>query len=380
MKVTQISIGRFHHFHLARQMERLGRLEAIWTGYPRGKLGEETGIPPAKIRTFPWLQTLYMGWGRLPLLGRFELLRDYLGWWSQETLDRRVAASIAVPTILIALSGQGAHSGRKAQALGGKYICDRGSTHIRYQDALLAEEHRLWGMDWRGTDPRILAKEEEEYAVADLISVPSEFCVRSFVEQGVAREKLRRIPYGARLERFFPVCEPEPEQFNALFVGQVSLRKGVPYLLEGFARFRHRNKRLRIVGDMTPELKALLPRLPTENVVFLGNVANAQLPALYSAADCLVAPSIEDGWSMVVSEALACGCPVIASTHCGAAEMIETGREGFVVPIRDAGAIASALESVADSGTRLRPAARQRVVDLGGWDSYGEMWRQVLGP
>ena len=60
MLVTQVCIGRFHHFHLARQLEKHGLLNAIYTGYPRFKLFDENKIRADKIRAFPWLQAPYM--------------------------------------------------------------------------------------------------------------------------------------------------------------------------------------------------------------------------------------------------------------------------------------------------------------------------------
>jgi len=67
LKCTQVSIGRFHHFHLARQLEKHLLLDSIYTGYPHWKLVDEEGIPRSKIRTFPWVQTPYMGRGKLAL-------------------------------------------------------------------------------------------------------------------------------------------------------------------------------------------------------------------------------------------------------------------------------------------------------------------------
>ena len=61
MKVTQISIGRFHHFHLARQLEIHGLLENIWTGYPKYKLKDELGIPQQKICSFAHLRMVTCG-------------------------------------------------------------------------------------------------------------------------------------------------------------------------------------------------------------------------------------------------------------------------------------------------------------------------------
>jgi len=86
-----VSIGRFHHFHLARQLEKRGLLEAIYTGYPRFKLQDESGIPPGKIHTFPWLHTPFMARGRFGL-DRWEWLNREWAWYAQETLDRYVAS------------------------------------------------------------------------------------------------------------------------------------------------------------------------------------------------------------------------------------------------------------------------------------------------
>ena len=78
MNVTQISIGRFHHFHLARQLEKHNLLEAIYTGYPRFKLKDEAGIPPEKIKTFPWFQVPYLMLGRVGL-DKWHWLNSELG-------------------------------------------------------------------------------------------------------------------------------------------------------------------------------------------------------------------------------------------------------------------------------------------------------------
>ncbi|TNM65320.1 glycosyltransferase family 4 protein [Aliirhizobium smilacinae] len=380
MQVTQISSGRFHHFHLARQLQERGMLKELWTGYPRFKLRDESGIPEEKIKTFPWLQVPYMGWSKLPLIGRSNSLRQRVGWWGREALDWRVQQAINDPTILIALSGQGYKSGRRAKSVGGRYICDRGSTHIRYQDRLLREEHRRWKVEWSGVDPLVIAKEEKEYELADLISIPSTFCETSFVEMGVDPAKLRRIPYGGRLDRFHPVSTPDPQAFTVLFVGQVSLRKGIPYLLDAFSRFQHPRKKLKIVGSIVEGMEPVLASLPTDGVEFVGPLANTELVEAYSSANVLVLPSIEEGLSMVMAEALACGCPVIASRNTGAEDLFEDGKEGFIVPNRDPDAIVQALEKVADLGSLMRPLARQRVQAIGGWDRYGKHWAEVLRP
>jgi len=381
LKVTQISIGRFHHFHLARQLERFGLLDRLWTGYPRFKLKDELGIPPSKISSFPWLHTLSMGWPRLPFVGNFSRAQRELNWFSHDTLDQRVAVSLRQAGILIALSGQGERSGRRMQALGGWHVCDRGSSHIRYQDAILREEHARWNIDYTGVDPRIIAKEEAEYEGADLISVPSGFAEQSFLEMGVPASKLRRIPYGSRRERFRPQGDPPKDAFNVLFVGHVSLRKGLPYLLEAFSRLKHPRKRLQIAGTIDPTLSPILAKLPIDNVHYLGPVANVQLSKLYGEAHVMVLPSVEEGLAMVMGEAMACGCPVIASRNTGAQDFFSDGHEGFIVPIRSSESILRAMQQLADDpclAANLRLRCLQRMRDVDGWDGYGRKWRSLI--
>ena len=382
MHITQVSIGRFHHFHLARQLERLGLLEALYTGYPRFKLADEPGIPPEKIHVFPWLHGPYMACSHFGLSGWRWLDREW-SWLAHETLDRYVEHNLLEPTILISLSGSGLHAGGMAQLLGGVHICDRGSTHIRVQDELLREEYQRYGLCWRGIDPRSIAKEEAEYAQADRISVPSQFCYDTFVAQGVSENKLLKIPYGSRLDRFHPVSfrHHDNEEFRILFVGAAGPRKGLMDLLEAFRMFRHSRKRLVLVGSVVPEAKACLSKVNQEQITLVGSVSNVQLIEYYNQASVFVLPSIEEGLAMVVGEAMACGCPVVASTNTGASELINDGVEGFIVPIRAPEVIANRLQQLADQPElreRMGRAALARVQQLGGWDAYGQLWSSAI--
>lgn len=373
MGVTQISIGRFHHFHLARQMERHGLLQAIWTGYPRFKLRDEQGIPQQKIHTFPWIHAPYMSRWRLGLADWFWLSRES-AWWARHTLDRHVAGQIKAPTVLVALSGSGLHAGSAAQQAGGYYICDRGSTHIRVQDELLREEYKRWNIKYRGIDPRIIAKEEEEYQLADCITIPSEFVRQSFIGMGVPAQKLIKIPYGARLERFRKVATPPEDRFRVLWVGGISIQKGFFDVLQAFQALRHPRKELKVVGVLTNEIRNKLSHFKLQGVTFMGLVPNATLPLLYSSAHVLVLGSIQEGLAMVQGEALACGCPVIATRHTGSEDLFTDGVEGFIVPIRSPHDIAERLQQLADDPVmqaNMAAAALQRVKGLGGWDTYG---------
>ena len=283
----------------------------------------------------------------------------------------------------VAISGVGLKTGALVQRRGGKFICDRGSTHHRHQTNVLVEEYARWQVPNPPVLPRQTLLEEAIYAEADAITVPSTRAVKSFVDMGVPAAKMRQIPYGVRLERFSPVASPPEirERFEAVFVGHVSLRKGVPYLLEAFAHVKHPNKRLRVVGAMQKELKAILPRFPLESVEFLGARPQAELPEILSSSHVLVLPSVEEGLALVQAQAMACGCPVLASTATGSEDLYTDGVEGFIVEDRDTTAFTDRMQRLIDTPglqERFSAAAIARVRLIGGWHGYGERWEAML--
>jgi glycosyltransferase involved in cell wall biosynthesis len=171
------------------------------------------------------------------------------------------------------------------------------------------------------------------------------------------------------------------DSFEVLFAGGVSLRKGVPYLLEAFARLKHPAKRLRLAGHIEPCMKQVLGQMPLEHVELLGPVPRSELATLMQQSHVLVLPSIEDGFGLVMAEAMACGCPVISSTNTGGEDLYTDGTEGFIVPIRDPQALADKMQSLIDDPvlhSRMREAALARVAALGGWSDYGDRWEALL--
>ncbi len=379
MKVTIAVHGKFHLFELTRELHSQGVLERLFTGYPRWKLGGEN-LPLERVDTFPWLMTPLMAaarWGLGQQVGMRRLQRMVAS-----TFDHHVRRNLPDCDVLLAISGRGLVAGRAAQLRGIRYVCDRGSSHIAYQDRILREEYARWRVPYPGIDPWIIERETAEYEQADAITVPSEFVLRSFLNEGVPAEKMRKVPYGVRLDRFRKVATPDPKSFDVLFVGGVSIRKGVPDLLDAYARIRHPRKSLTFVGGMSPEIRRLLDRhSPPPEVRFLGHWPQVRLREIMSRSYVMVLPSIEEGLAMVQAQAMACGCPVIASEHTGAADLFTDGAEGFIVPIRSPEMLAERLQELADDPARreaMGHAALARVRSLGGWRDYGKRMATVL--
>lgn len=381
MHIIQATFGVFHHFELARELERRGHLERVFSTFPWRRLQRE-GVPRDKVEAFPWVHT-----GQMLLEQRNLLptsLREIVSYRNATTFDAWLTRRMPPCDAFVALSGAGLKSARKVKERGGKYVCDRGSTHRIFQRELLREEYLRWNLPAPPSEAREEEREAQIYAEADAITVPSTAAKRSFVEYGFAPERIHVIPYGVRLERFHPDGEPPAEAdaaFEVLFVGAVSVRKGVPYLLEAFAKLKHARKRLRVVGHVAPGMTALLARFPQENVEFLGARPQHELVGLMSQSHVMVLPSIEEGLALVQGQALACGCPVIATTATGAEDLFTDGVEGYVVPIRSPEALRERMQRFADDlglRERMSEAALQRVHILGGWTQYGDRWEALL--
>lgn len=374
LRVTLSVVGKFHTFDLAQELDKRGHLAAIFSGYPRFKLKDNT-LPHSKVHTFPWLRVPYMLLSQSGALSHEQ--QGYLDFLCYSTLDRYTAWQLPPCDVFVGLSGAGFLSGQKAHRLGARYVCDTGSSHIRTQNELLTQERDTWGGISEAAHPRVMSRAEAEYAEADLITVPSTFSAQSFIAQGVSASKISVLPYGVNLTSFRQDGNPDPDHFDVLFAGGACLRKGVPYLLQAFQKLKHPRKRLWFAGTFPEELIAQMQRagLWSEHIHVLGHLNLSQLRQRMSQSHVLVLPSVEDGFGLVMAQAMACGCPVIATEHTGAADLFQHDEAGFIVPIRRADLLAERMQQLMDepdTRARLSHNALARVSALGGWQDYGD--------
>lgn len=366
MRVSVGSTSRFHTFDLARELEKRGYLASLYTAYPRWKVD---GLPPDRVRAFPWLM------GPLTVAARLGLhaLRERWNYWVVESFDRWVASHLEPCEVYHCLSSFGVRSHRVAkERYGALTVCDRGSSHILYQDEILAQEHARWGIPYRPIDRRLVDRELREYEYCDRIFVPSSFAYRSFLEKGVPEAKLVKIPYGVDLRLFRPVSK-EDDVFRVIYVGALSLRKGIPDLLEALCPLRLPRFELWLIGSCLPEVRPFL-RKHEGGYRYLGIIPRKDLYRYYSQGSVFVMASIEEGLALVQAQAMACGLPVIATTNTGAEDLFTDGVEGFIVPIRSPEAIREKvlyLYEHPEIRDEMARAAHRRVQSLGGWATYG---------
>ncbi len=375
MKVCVSVMGRFHAFDLARELHRHGSLARLITSYPKFA-ASRFGVPRELVASVLSSELMRRGWTRLPhRITNGVNPQNFFHEHFEARAARRIPEGADV---FVGWSGGSLAGIQRAQALGMTTVVERGSSHIRAQCKLLAEEYETFGLRPRVAHPGMVEKELREYEEADFIATPSRFVVRSFVEEGIPEHKLLHVPYGVSLKSFRP---PEPgtrerqNVFRVIHVGGVNLRKGCHYLLRAFRELDLPNSELWFVGRVAPEMKPFRERYSSDRIVFRDPVPQSKLVDLYARASVFCLASIEEGLAMVTAQAMASGLPIVATTNTGAEDLVNDGTDGFIVPIRDAGALAEKLEWLyahREARLAMGRAAHERVSSGFTWRDYGD--------
>jgi glycosyltransferase involved in cell wall biosynthesis len=213
--------------------------------------------------------------------------------------------------------------------------------------------------------------ENAELALASVVLCPSPFVRDHIRSLGISDEKARVVPYAIPIERFVRECRSPlgDRPLRVLFVGRVSLMKGVPYLLEALRVLNTSKIEARLVGAVAIGDKALAPYRGYCEIV--GPVPRSEIVQHYRWADLFVFPSICEGSAIVVYEALGAGLPVICTPNAGS--VVRDGQDGFVIPIRDAAGLAEKIETLLrfpDRIAALSESAVRRAQEFS-WEAYG---------
>lgn len=362
MKVTVSVGGTFHAFRLAEQLDRRGMLHRLVTTH-RPLRGEQ--IPPGRIAANPWPEVLMRG---PRMVGLRWPAGDYL---KAVTFDRWAARHIHGCDVLVGFASFALLSFRVARAGGARTVLERGSTHILTQHALVAEQYRRWGSPVPPQDQRLVQRQLQEYDEAEYICVPSSFARRSFLERGFSGGRLLQVPYGVDLQTFSPGT-PRGRPFRIVAVG-ASIRKGTLDLLEAIARMNIPEIEVWLAGAIPPDLAPLVRRFRIP-VRHLGSLSHGELAVIYRSASVFVLPSVEEGLSLAILEAMASGLPVVVTPNTGAEDMVTHGREGYIVPPADPTSLSHALMELYEDEERRSAMGRAaaRTARDWTWDAYGE--------
>lgn len=374
LRIAIVTSGRFHVVDLTRELLALGHDVTLYSALPPWRTNA-LGIPVSHSRWLgPVAAAAVLGARRAMHSPRLqELAARALG----EAVDLSAAAALGPCDVVIGMSGMCLRTLRRAHArFGAVTIVERSSQHIVAQQAILA------ALDPSGTRPELavprwtIARELEEYARADRISVPAWHVVRSFVAHGVPEDRLLRNPFGTDITRFRPTPPPPDGTRRIVMAGAWSLQKGADVLIEAWRRLdRERPVELVHCGAV---VDVPVPREP--RFVAAGFVSQAELWRRYGEANVFALASRQEGMAVVQIQALASGLPLVCTTRTGGEDLrafLPDPDVISVVPPDDAEALAAALCDALDRPPRLIDGARDVLGDARdalSWRGYAERW------
>lgn len=197
------------------------------------------------------------------------------------------------------------------------------------------------------------------------------------------------IPNGVNVELFRPAeRQIQAEKFEILCVSRITPRKGIRFLIKALEKFIVENPyvHLTIIGDGNEKesLENLVRGLGLgHSVTFRGLVPHKQLPEEYAKADVFVLPSLNEGMSNTMLEAIASGLPIIATQTGGSDELVKNGVNGLIVKMQDSDDLAQKLSMlVKQEQLRLNMGRLSRELAMTmSWESvakqYMELYREI---
>ena len=213
--------------------------------------------------------------------------------------------------------------------------------------------------------------------------------------QAVVPGEYRVIPNGVDIDRFTPVIAPfdewrDPDKVNLLFVGRLDPRKGLQLLIEAMPEVVSRTRgraRLLVIGDsyLRAHFEASVPSAVRDHVGFLGHVPREDLPRWYRTGDVFVSPaSGNESFGIVLLEAMASGCPVVASDIAGYRSVVQPDLNGLMFEPGNVGALANTLVTLVDDPERRRllsARGRARAMEFA-WprvtDQIETLYREII--
>lgn len=319
-------------------------------------------------------------------LGARKLIEHERGWASVDRvwqeLDRRAASWLRIHRkrvrAVYAYEDCAQQLFETAQSLGIRRIYDLPIAYWETSQKLLREEaarYPEWEPTLGGTRDSAskLERKRRELELAEMVICPSDFVRDSLPEETRNAKPCVVVPFGSPL-----VTQPNAPvdrcagPLRILFAGALTQRKGLADLFAAMRLVRQENIELVVMGSLLQPLAWYRARCA--DFIYEPPRPHEDVLRLMRSCDVFVLPSIVEGRALVQQEAMACGLPVIATRNAGAADLIDDGQTGFLVPIRSPEAIAEKITWCAAHQERVAGmglAAQARAAELT-WRGYGE--------
>ena len=227
-------------------------------------------------------------------------------------------------------------------------------------------------------------QKRQEMDLADLVLAPSAF-VADTIREYLPAKKVALAPYAVDTRTWVPTAKQAPAEdapkakMTFLFVGQCSIRKGTPLLLEAWNAAGLKNAKLRLVGpwDLSDQKQKSLP----PGAEWIAPVSRDLLQEYYRDADVFVFPTFFEGRALVIGEALASGLPVLTTRASGADDLIDDTC-GRIMPTGDLEALVECLRWFDRNRTQMSAMSRaaRAQAEHCDWANYRRCVSEAVAP
>ncbi|HEY2343291.1 MAG TPA: glycosyltransferase family 4 protein, partial [Chthoniobacteraceae bacterium] len=344
MKISFSATNPCHMYATACALAGCGVDVDYYSGYPRWKLRQH-GDASMTIRTHS-LRTLFV-YGLLRIPERYRPRSRSLFLWQDEAFDRWAGDHLAPCDFIHGMPGQCLQTFRSARRLGIATVLNHATGPVREWVRIMEPEYARVGLRLQEVvpyDDAYFAQEQEAYAASDFHCTASSVVRDQLVATGIDPAKICVISYGSDAKIFHRNGAERPSEFRIVFAGQVCLRKGLASLLQALEIADRPDWRIDFYGGTPHEaqfdLQGYKGRTP---LTMHGPISQAQLADAFRRSSVAVLPSLEEGFGLVVPQALNCGLPVIVSDRVGGKDLIRHRENGSIVPVGDPAALAAEL-------------------------------------
>jgi glycosyltransferase involved in cell wall biosynthesis len=360
-----------------RMLDHIGPLGAMSRRLARRRFPPLAAAPKVQGRAREWLRLA----GRLSGYGEDRLFHDANDWLMRTM--RRECRRPAV-TAVHAYEDCSLWSFEEARRLGKACIYDMPIGYYRLWEQTqseLAKKYADWLPDRHLPSNCHFRPEQKrkEMELADLVLIPSRF-VEGTIRAFHPNKHVAFAPYGIDLEFWRPpVKKRESEKLRFIYAGQISVRKGMPSLIEAWEKAALRDAELELVGSwyLADHRRMSLPL----GIVHRPPCAPAVLREHYHQSDVLVFPSLFEGLPLALHEGMACGLSVIASNVSVDPETV-IPQCGRVIPAGSQEALVEGLQwfdAHRDEIPVMSKAARAQVERFT-WERYRRLVTQAVLP
>lgn len=284
------------------------------------------------------------------------------------------------PKVVISCDSHALYALRAAKRIGAIAILDQVVGHVDAANKILSEEKKLRpeiGSAFSPTSQRIVRRCIREVQEADYIFAPSKYVGDSLLPFGADPDRIFLLPYGVDLDMFVPTPAPPVPPFRLLFAGHIGIRKGAYYLLEATKQAAIPGVQVVLLGNIEGDGKWLDKY--RDLLVHHRHLPHPEIPAIFATAHIYVFPSLHEGSTVSIYEAMASGLPVVTTLNSGS--IVRDGTDGFIVPLRDIPALKDRIERLYNDATLREAMGRNAAAHAANysWNDYARRIGKILG-